>query len=66
LRLRSRTGAGLILFERRREPAAPLMSQVWAVLALVTLFGMAMANALLWQTRTWQLQGPGRPEPAVS
>jgi hypothetical protein len=45
----------------RIQAPLPLTSPVWAVLALGTLFGMAMANALLWHTRACQLQGPGQP-----
>lgn len=44
----------------RIQAPLPLTSPVWAVLALVTLFGMAMANALLWHTRAWQLEVPGQ------
>jgi hypothetical protein len=45
----------------RIQPPLPLTSPVWALLALVTLVGMAMANALLWHTRAWQLDGSERP-----
>jgi hypothetical protein len=46
----------------RIQAPLPMTSPVWAVLALLTLFGMAMANALLWHTRAWQLEGSGQPE----
>jgi hypothetical protein len=45
----------------RIQTPLPLASPVWAVLALLTLFGMAMANALLWHARAWQLDGSERP-----
>ena len=45
----------------RIQPPLPLTSPLWAVLALVTLVGMAMANALLWHARAWQLDGSPRP-----
>ena len=45
----------------RIQAPLPTTSPVWAVLALVTLVGMAMANALLWHTRAWQLEGSERP-----
>jgi len=46
----------------RIQAPLPLTSPLWAVLALLTLFGMAMANALLWHTRAWQLERSGRSE----
>jgi len=46
----------------RIQAPLPMTSPLWAVLGLLTLFGMAMANALLWHSRAWQLQEPGRPE----
>jgi hypothetical protein len=45
----------------RIQPPLPMMSPVWALLALATLVGMAMANALLWHARAWQLDGSERP-----
>lgn len=45
----------------RIQAPLPMTSPVWAVLALATLVGMAMANALLWHTRAWQLEGSERP-----
>jgi hypothetical protein len=45
----------------RIQTPLPMTSPVWAVLALATLVGMAMANALLWHTRAWQLEGSERP-----
>jgi hypothetical protein len=46
----------------RIQAPLPLTSPVWAVLALLTLVGIALANALLWHSRAWQLQGSGRSE----
>ena len=46
----------------RIQTPLPLASPVWAVvLALLTVFGMAMANAVLWHARAWQLDGSGQP-----